>query len=591
MTAVALPACAQSPLKVVYPPNDHQTTADRIFFIGTAPAGSGLTINGQTIGDRSPSGHFAPSLPLQMGVNTFTFNAGAETLTLTVTRIASGPKPPVGLTFGEGSLMPVVNATRLPNESICFGAIAPPNAQVAVKIGSQTIPLRPQPETVTLPPNSAVLTGANQPDVQEQVSRFRGCTQFSTPGPLGQPSYELKQGRQRVRQTAPGQLTILDPKDLNVVRVITDQGVARTGASTDYSRLTPLPKGVQSTVTGSEGEWLRLDYGAWIKASETEPLANEILPQSTIRSVKVETLADETRFLFPLERSVPVSVQQSDGSFTLSLYNTTAQTDTIFQTPGPVLSRLDWQQVAPTQVQYQLQLQHHQQWGYRLNYVGNTLVLALRHPPQLAGTNILKYGNFINTGAVVQDPLKGATILLDPGHGSVNDLGAVGPTGYPEKDVTLVLSKQLRQALEQRGAKVVMTREGDDDLYPQDRVDVIEKVEPTLALSIHYNALPDNGDAWNKQGVSTFWYHPQAQSLAVALHDHLTQQLGRPSDGVYWNNLALTRPAIAPVVLIELGFMINPNEFEWITDAKAQQELATNLADGIATWLLQQSSQ
>ncbi len=588
MTAVALSVRAQSALKVVYPPNDHKTTADRIFFIGTAPAEAALTINGQTIGDRSPAGHFAPSLPLKMGVNTFTFKAGTETLSLTVTREASGPKPPVGFTFGEDSLMPAVDATRLPNESICFGAIAPPNAQVTVKVGSQTIPLRPQPETVSLPPNSAVLTGANQPEVISQIGRYRGCTQFPTPGSLGQPRYELKQGRQVVRQTAPGQLTIVDSKNLNVVRVTSDQGVARTGASTDYSRLTPLPKGVQATVTGSEGEWLRLDYGAWIKASETEPVANGVLPQSTLRSVKVETLADETRFLFPLEVPVPVSLQQSDTSLTLNLYNTTAQTDTIFQTPGPVLSRLDWQQVAPTQVQYQLQLQQ-QQWGYRLNYEGNTLVLALRHPPKLAGTEVLRYGNSINTGAVVKDPLRGATILIDPGHGSVNDLGAVGPTGYPEKDVTLVLSSLLRQALEQRGAKVVMTREGDDDLYPQDRVDVIEKVAPTLALSIHYNALPDNGDAWNKQGVSTFWYHPQAQSLAVALHDHLTQQLGRPSDGVYWNNLALTRPAIAPAVLIELGFMINPNEFEWITDAKAQQALATSLADGITAWLLQQT--
>jgi len=32
---------------------------------------------------------------------------------------------------------------------------------------------------------------------------------------------------------------------------------------------------------------------------------------------------------------------------------------------------------------------------------------------------------------------------------------------------------------------------------------------------------------------------------------------------VFWNNLALTRPSVAPAVLLELGFMINPVEFEW----------------------------
>jgi N-acetylmuramoyl-L-alanine amidase len=134
-----------------------------------------------------------------------------------------------------------------------------------------------------------------------------------------------------------------------------------------------------------------------------------------------------------------------------------------------------------------------------------------------------------------------------------------------------------------------MTREGDDDLYPNDRAAKIEQTAPTIALSLHYNALPDSGDAWNTKGVSTYWYHPQAQNLAVFLHDYLVQKLKRPSYGVYWNNLALTRPAIAPSALIELGFMTNPNEFEWVTDLKSQKQLAIALAKGITAWFHQPS--
>ena len=151
--------------------------------------------------------------------------------------------------------------------------------------------------------------------------------------------------------------------------------------------------------------------------------------------------------------------------------------------------------------------------------------------------------------------------------------------------MTLIVSKLLRDQLEARGATVVMTREGDDDLYPADRVAMIDAVEPTLALSIHYNALPDAGDALGTAGVGTFWYHPQAHDLAAFLHDYLIEALGRESYGVYWNNLALTRPAVAPSVLLELGFMINPEEFEWITDEPSQQVLAETLADGIETWI------
>ncbi|MBD0346830.1 MAG: N-acetylmuramoyl-L-alanine amidase, partial [Coleofasciculus sp. Co-bin14] len=76
------------------------------------------------------------------------------------------------------------------------------------------------------------------------------------------------------------------------------------------------------------------------------------------------------------------------------------------------------------------------------------------------------------------------------------------------------------------------------------------------------NALPDDGDAIKTKGVSTFWYHAQAHSLAVYLHNHLVKTLNRPSYGVFWNNLALTRPSGTPSVLLELGFMINPDEYE-----------------------------
>ncbi|MBD2021076.1 N-acetylmuramoyl-L-alanine amidase, partial [Leptolyngbya sp. FACHB-36] len=98
---------------------------------------------------------------------------------------------------------------------------------------------------------------------------------------------------------------------------------------------------------------------------------------------------------------------------------------------------------------------------------------------------------------------------------------------------------------------------------------------------------PDEGDALATQGVSTFWYQPQAHSLAMFLHNYLVKTLKRPSYGVYWNNLALTRPSVAPSVLLELGFMINPTEFEWVTNAREQKRLASAIADGVTEWLKQ----
>ena len=68
-----------------------------------------------------------------------------------------------------------------------------------------------------------------------------------------------------------------------MAQVTVPAGVARTGPSTSYSRITPLPQGTQARVTGRQGDWLRLDYGGWIRASETQVFTSGGPPRSIIR--------------------------------------------------------------------------------------------------------------------------------------------------------------------------------------------------------------------------------------------------------------------------------------------------------------------
>jgi N-acetylmuramoyl-L-alanine amidase len=390
------------------------------------------------------------------------------------------------------------------------------------------------------------------------------------PGNLGQPTYSLTQGGSTVTTAAPGAISILNPSAIEVVEVTAAAGVARTGPSTDYSRLTPLPQGTRARVTAREGDWLRLDYGGWIRAAETQPVAGGAVVRSLIRGVTSRQVPGWTEIYFPLQVPVPVSVEQGTDTFTLTLHNTVPQTDTIYVTDDGLVERLDWNPILPDQVEYLIHFKTDQQWGYKLRYEGTTLVLSLKQPPSIQASR----------------PLAGTTILVDPGHGG-DEPGSRGPNGTPEKDVNLAVSLLLQAALEARGATVIMTRTADSTVAVNDRPAQIAQVEPTLALSIHYNALPDSGDAQNTAGIGAFWFHTQAHSLAQFLHDYLVTELDRPSYGVFWNNLALTRPHVAPSVLLELGFMINPNEFEWATDPQEQAKLAETLAEGVELWVQQ----
>ncbi|MEH1813498.1 MAG: N-acetylmuramoyl-L-alanine amidase [Nostoc sp.] len=561
-------ALAEPSLIVVFPQTNYQTSAQKIFFLGTAPPDGQVLINSKPI-TRSKAGHFSPSFPLQLGENLFTVRYHNQELKIKVIGLNASPELPQGVAFAKDSLTPAVDIARLPGEVICFGAIAPPNANVSVILANQTIALLPQPQQAQLPSNLAALTGQNQPHAQSSVGNYQGCTTVATAADLGKPQFQLTLDGKTITQPGSGKIEILSRSQLPVSEVTVESGVARTGPSTDHSRLTPLPKGTRATVTGREGEWLRLDYGAWINSKETRILPGAVPPQTIIRSVGYRQLPSATEIVFPLQVPVPVSVQQSEQTLALTLYNTTAQTDIIRLDDNPLIYRLDWQQEAPGQVKYTFNLKKAQQWGYKLRYDGTTLVLALRHPPKIGNTR--------------RKPLANFKIVLDPGHGG-KESGASGPTGYLEKDVNLVVSKLLRDELVKRGATVVMTREDDKEVSLVERQAIISQEEPAIAISIHHNSLPDDGDAEKIKGFGAFWYQPQAHSLAIFLQTYVVKKLGKPSYGVFWDNLALTRPTAAPSVLLELGFMSNPDEFEQVVNPEEQKKMAKAIAQGIIEW-------
>ena len=576
-------------LHLTYPPLQHTTTSDLLFFIGTAPKDGMVSINGKII-SRSEAGHFAPSLPLQIGENTFNLQytssesdrSSDRQINVKVIRETRITLPPKDLGFIKDSLFPNVDIARQPNERICFDAIATPNAKVLVRIGDREIPLLPRRRNIQLPPNSSVLTGNNQAIVESPSGYFRGCTSFEIAGQIGQPQYEVRLEDRIIKEKAIGKVEILAPKNLQVAEVMAVEADARTGASTDFSRLTPLPKGTKAVITAKQGDWLRLDYGGWVRKSMVEIEDMEALPRSIVKSINTKrfiTQVDKnniwTELTIPLEVPVPIAIVQGDRTMMLTLYNVTAQTDTISIAPDSIINKIDWAQPEPDKVTYTINLKPKQQWGYKVRYEGTNLVLSFKHPPIIASTN-----------SPESQPLKDIKILLDAGHGGKEDLGSRSPTGYPEKNATLITSQLLQTELQNRGAKVVMTRNDDSDVDLAARIAKINQEEPTLSISIHYNALPDDGDAINTVGVGAFWYNAQAEDFAKFINTYIANKLNRRNYGVYWNNLALARPTIAPSVLLELGFMINPVEFEWIIDPQQQKLLATTLADGITEWIL-----
>jgi N-acetylmuramoyl-L-alanine amidase len=381
-----------------------------------------------------------------------------------------------------------------------------------------------------------------------------------------------------INPVAPSPATLIATANVEVAEVLANETIARIGPTSNANRVTPLPKGIKAIVVGrQEGDnngkkvtWAQLNYGGWVVASDLKITLGSLSP-AIVQNVRSQNNKGNIDVLFALSVPVPLVINQTEKTLKLTLYNTTSSSSLVKLTSNPMIDRVTAKSVAPSQMEYTFIYKSRQQWGYKYRYDGKNLVLSLRQPPTIAKQ--------------AAKPLTGVKILLDPGHGGT-DSGAVSSTGYAEKEATLFAAKLLANELFAKGATVYLTRETDKAVSLEERRRIVEQLEPTISLSVHYNSSPDDVNPAKAKGFSVFWYHSQAQGLASFLHTYTTQYADRPQYGVIWDNLALARPAAAPSVLLELGFMSNPEELQWISNPQSQQQMAKTLASGITQWFM-----
>lgn len=391
---------------------------------------------------------------------------------------------------------------------------------------------------------------------------------------------------------------IINKYNLPVYEVVKDPGVARVGPDDDCTRVTPLPKGskarVVNTATGPNRSrqpvpWSQLDYGAWIETSELKLTNAPALINAQITNVSSRILPETTEIVFPLSSAVPIEVAQADRSFSLTLHNTSSTIQTLTENnkvqkwsstvkfTNPVIDRAAWQKIGTDAIRFNFQLKPKQQWGYRLRYEGNSLVLSLRQPPKII--------------ANISQPLKGVKIVVDAGHGK-EDAGALGTAKgvtYMEKNLNLQLSTQLQQELQKRGAIVTMTRSADLNPSLDERQTIVNQIAPALSISIHHNS----SDRVTANGTSIYWYQPQSQNLAASIQKYFARAGQRPilnNREALEKNFALTRPTGAPAVLLEVGFMTSPAEVFELAQPATQQRLGKVLADGIQQWVIDRAT-
>lgn len=367
-----------------------------------------------------------------------------------------------------------------------------------------------------------------------------------------------------------------------MARVVAPQeATLRTGI--EAQRLTPQPTGTMIPITKQLGQYVFTPLGnnlhGVLTAKEVQVVAGGgVMPESTLQTLTAEVKGEETQVRIPLSHRPVVLLNEVDttpGLITATLVGVSPNVESLQRNPRtPVLKSLTWRRVEDNVTQLSLQTSLKNLWGYHHSFEGNTLVIHLRHAPTLDAAR----------------PLAGKRLVIDPGHGG-KEKGSTGPTGVPEKNLNLAVALRVKALLEQEGASVTLTRDRDKDVSLTERTQLARQTSPHLFVSIHHNALPDGGDPYKTHGSGVYYYNTFSIPLAQAIQTQLLAQLSFRDNGLFWQSLAVTRPTAYPAVLVEVGFMIHPDEYMQLIQSSTQDKAAQAIVDGIKNFFQDQLGQ
>ena len=193
-----------------------------------------------------------------------------------------------------------------------------------------------------------------------------------------------------------------------------------------------------------------------------------------------------------------------------------------------------------------------------------------------------------------EQPKNLGVIVLDAGHGGL-DPGKVGVNDVLEKDINLAIVLKLKPLLEDYGFTVHLTRDSDKILGPANssrpkrddmiaRVDMVKELNPYFTISIHQNSFPTP----SVNGPQVFYYKDSEESATMAqiiqnsLNQYLNPQKKREPQANA-NYYLLTRTP-TPTVIVECGFLSNPDEAALLATDAYQQKVAEAVFMGVVSY-------
>lgn len=186
------------------------------------------------------------------------------------------------------------------------------------------------------------------------------------------------------------------------------------------------------------------------------------------------------------------------------------------------------------------------------------------------------------------------TVVIDAGHGG-EDGGAVAASGVAESGINLAIAQRLNALLQFLGEDTVMTRREDVSIHSADaltlrqkkasdlknRVELVNGIPGAVLISIHQNSLPSSPRV---HGAQVFYAATeQSDALAASVQRTLNEHINignEKHEKQIDPSIYLMKHVTCPAILVECGFLSNPQEAERLQGSAYQQQLAICIAAG-----------
>ena len=438
-------------------------------------------------------------------------------------------------------------------------------------------------------------TGNNLYGIQKQVTRENFATFVA----------RVKNAKYTLKKPVLG---VTSPADVNAntrVLVTTDNLNVRSSPSTSSNVLGKVHNGDKLNGYAVEGNWVKVSFNnqfAYVSLSYIKFLDQDDLPFNLSSSKQHKLTQDvslyrgqstSTKLITTLKKNQTIKIYGTKGQWTIADFN---------GIPGYVLtSKLNEVAVQPTP-------------NPTINTVGRVTasILNVRKSASASSAIITKvsrgeivkvqsingwwaqvivngvtgyvHKSYLHLMNISGGSIKNRVIVLDPGHGG-SDPGAINGKVY-EKNIVLDVAKRVQKLLEYSGAKVVLTRTTDVFVDLNKRPQIANQNYGEMFISLHVNSFGST----QPSGTESFYNSTSSSNLveekqlAQLINNEIVKNAKMNNRNIKDVNYLVTRDMEMPGILVELGFIKNPEDFAKLNSDKYLQIFAESIYKGIVQY-------